>query len=201
MTVNNKPKIGAILLAAGGSTRLGRSKQLLKFEGEPLVKRATRILVESVYFPVVVVLGKGAEMVAAELEGLPVYTQINESWSEGMSSSIKSGLERILTIEPDLDALLISLCDQPKIPVEIMNRFVERYSETASPIIAAGYEGVCGVPALFAKEMFPQLSRLDGDKGARQLIRGCTATETIDLPEAAFDVDTAADAGRLGRQV
>lgn len=194
MTANERPKIGAILLAAGGSTRLGRSKQLLKFEGETLVRRAARILAESSYFPVVVVKGKDAERVDVELVGLPVYSVINDRWSEGMSSSIRTGLARLLEVSRDLDGVLITLCDQPKVTGEMLNRFAAKYTETTGPIVAAAYDGILGVPALFYREIFPDLLRLEGDKGARQLIRDFKGVEKVDLPEAGFDIDIPADA-------
>lgn len=182
-----------MLLAAGASTRLGKPKQLFELEGETLLRRAARTLAESVYFPVVVVLGSQAEAAAEETEGLPVYRIFNEEWRSGMSSSIRAGLARLLAIEPRLDGALITLCDQPRISVEMLNRFAARFAETNAPMIAAAYSNLIGVPALFSSRVFEALSNLDGDKGARQLIRGGEGVSTIDLPAAAFDIDSPAD--------
>lgn len=182
-----------MLLAAGGSTRLGRPKQLVKFEGETLLRRAARSLTDSVYFPVVVVLGAEVDASAAEIEGLPVYSVVNEHWQEGMSSSIRAGLAKLLETEPELDGALISLCDQPKISGGMLNRFAAGFSDTNSAMIAAAYAGTAGVPALFSRRLFDELSKLEGDKGARQLIRARGDVVTIDLPEAGVDIDTLAD--------
>lgn len=190
--------LGAMLLAAGGSSRLGRTKQLLKFEGETLLRRAARSLADSVYFPVVVVLGAENDSSLSEIDGLAVYNLINESWADGMSSSIRQGLERLFEIEPKLDGVLITLCDQPMISVEMLNRFAEKFSETNEAVIAASYDSILGVPALFSRNVFGELLSLTGDKGARQIIRDRKDVIGLDLPEAAIDIDTKIDAERFG---
>ena len=186
------------MLAAGGSSRLGRPKQLIRFAGETLLRRAARSLADSVYFPVVVVMGSESETASAEIEGLPVYTVVNEKWDEGMSSSLRTGLNLLLELEPDLDGVLIALCDQPMITTELLNRFAYEFSEPRGAVIAASYSGVSGVPALFSKDLFDELLRLRGEKGARQIIRDRDDVCTIDIPEAADDIDTQADAARFG---
>lgn len=198
MTANDKPMLGAMLLAAGGSSRLGRTKQLLKFEGETLLRRATRSLADSVYFPVVVVLGAENDSSLSEIDGLAVYNLINESWADGMSSSIRQGLERLFEIEPKLDGVLITLCDQPKISTEMLNRFADKFAETNTAVIAASYDRILGVPALFSRNVFGELLSLTGDKGARQIIRDRKDVIGLDLPEAAIDIDTKIDAERFG---
>lgn len=198
MTATNPPKLGAMLLAAGGSSRFGRPKQLVQFEGESLLRRSARSLAESVYFPVVVVLGAEADAVLNEISGLPVYSVVNDDWAQGMGLSIKVGLTKLLDLEPDLDAVLISLSDQPQITGEMLNPFAARFYETSSDVIASTYDGVQGVPALFSRKLFGELSLLQGDKGARHIIRNHYYIDTIDLPEAAIDIDTVDDAADLG---
>lgn len=194
MTASEKPKLGAILLAAGGSSRLGRSKQLLKFEGESLIRRAARSLADSVYYPVVIVLGAEYDRTLAEIEGAAVHHTLNKNWQEGMSSSIRAGLARSLEIGPNLDGVLIALCDQPRISSEMFNRFAARFSKTNADIVAAAYDGIVGVPALFSREIFDELRSLRADKGARQIIRDSNRVVEVELPEAAMDIDTPADA-------
>lgn len=193
MTGNERFKIGAMLLAAGGSLRLGQPKQLIKFEGRSLLRRAARSLAESVYFPVVAVLGAEADASVSELVGLPVYHVVNNEWRAGMSSSIRAGLGKLLEIEPDLDGVLIGLCDQPRVSTEMLDLFAARFSTSNAPVIASAYNDTAGVPALFSRELFDRLQNLEGDKGARELIRSRSDVLTIDLPAAAFDVDTPSD--------
>lgn len=186
-----------MLLAAGGSSRLGQPKQLVKFQGESLLRRAARALAGSVYFPVVVVLGAESDASASEIAGLPVYQASNSDWQSGMSSSIRTGLARLLEMEPAIDGVLIALCDQPHVSAEMLERFAERFSVSNAAAIAAAYDETIGVPALFSRELFGKLQTLRGDKGARELLRSRSDVLTIDLPSAAFDIDTDPDLQRL----
>ena len=184
-------------MAAGGSSRLGKPKQLLQFKGKSLLRHAAKSMVVSMCDPVVVVLGAESERSAAEVEGLQVVACINENWPSGMSSSIGVGLAKLIEIAPEIDAVLISLCDQPFVTSEILNRFCKKYAATDAAIIAAEYDGVTGVPALFSRELFGELSLLQGDKGARDVIRSREDIGTVHLPEAAFDIDIPEDVAKL----
>src|SRR5687767_4764025 len=106
MTANN---IGGILLAAGGSTRLGEPKQLIVYEGETLIRRAAETLLASCCSPAVVVVGSD-ERAVSELDGLDVHITRNEEWRSGMGSSLKLGLAQILEIESAVEAIVVMLC-------------------------------------------------------------------------------------------
>lgn len=193
MTGNKIPKIGGLLLAAGGSRRLGTAKQLLEFRGKTLLHRAVKALVETACDPVVVVLGAEIDRSKTEIEDLPVTVIVNDDWESGMSSSIRIGLEKLLLLEPDIDAVMIMLCDQPFVTAEKIGLFIEEFKRKNPAIMAAKYNEVLGVPALFSRTMFGELANLEGDKGARDLIRKTDSIIAIDLPEAAFDIDTRED--------
>ena len=120
------------------------------------------------------------------------------SWKTGMSSSIKVGLEELLRIDPDVDAVVITLCDQPFVNAGTIGLITDKFAETNKRMVAARYGGVTGVPALFSREMFDALSKLQGDKGARDLLRDPNASiETIEIDKAAIDIDTPDDVDRL----
>lgn len=194
MAGNKVLKIGGILLAAGGSSRLGQPKQFLELDGKTLLKRAAEAISHSICEPVVAVLGSESEKAELEIAGLPVQIIRNEEWRSGMSSSIRAGLNHLLDVDPDLNAVVITLCDQPFIDSATINRLVGKFTDTRTSIVAARYSGVAGVPAVFSKEMFEALSNLEGDKGARDLIRDPNASvETIEIQEAGVDVDTRED--------
>lgn len=193
MTENRAPKIGGLLLAAGGSRRMGEPKQLLEFQGKTLLRRAAESLVEAGFKPVVVILGAEVERSKAEVENLTVSFAVNDEWKGGMSSSIRVGLENLILLEPDIDAVMITLCDQPFVTAEKLDLFIEEFKRNKVAIIAAKYNEAFGVPALFSRAMFGELAKLEGDKGARDLIRQTDSIISIDLPEAAFDIDTRAD--------
>lgn len=193
MTANNPPKIGGILLAAGGSTRFGSPKQLAIYQGKSLIRRAAETLLNSGCDPNVAVLGAEIEGSAKQLEDLPIIICVNENWQSGMSSSIKAGLEHLLPLEPDLDAVLITLCDQPHVTFESLALLLAEFQSISIPIIAAKYNETIGVPAVFSRELFGQLLHLEGDKGARSLIRSRTDLDTIEIDAAAIDIDRLAD--------
>lgn len=197
MTENRNVKIGGLLLAAGGSSRLGQPKQLLRFNGKTLLRQAAEAMAASICDPIVVVLGAETARSAEEIETLTVAACFNENWKSGMSSSIKIGLAKLAEIAPEIDAVLISLCDQPYVTAEMLNRFGEKFAASCASVIAAKYNGIAGVPALFSRELFGELSRLEGDKGARDLIRSHSYIEIVDLPEAAYDIDTPDDESKL----
>lgn len=193
MTESSQPKIAGLLLAAGGSFRLGRPKQLVEFEGKTLIRRAAEALLGAGCSPVIVVLGAEIERSANDLKDLPLAVTENPHWEHGMSTSIRHGIDTLRMLEPSANAVLISTCDQPKVSGEDLRGFVERFSNEPTAIIAAEYDDLRGVPALFPAEMFETLRDLKGDKGARELIRGATGVIGISLPNASTDVDTNAD--------
>jgi molybdenum cofactor cytidylyltransferase len=123
-------KIGGILLAAGGSSRLGKPKQLLQFQGRSLIRIAADTLTNSLCRPIVVVLGAETDRSAYEVADLPVGVCANGEWQTGMGSSIRSGLQHLLGNEPDLDAVVIALCDQPLVPADIDSLITEFISST-----------------------------------------------------------------------
>ena len=198
MIENKMPNIGGIILAAGGSSRLGKPKQLLQFEGKTLLRRAADAMIASLCNPVVVVLGAESEKTAAAIAGLPVHVCFNDDWETGMGSSIRKGINEMLRVAPNISAVVIMLCDQPLITTENINELAAKFAATQNSIIASRYNGVSGVPALFSSEMFDALSQIEGDKGARDLIRERMASiETIEMREAAVDIDTPGDAELL----
>ncbi len=194
MTASNEPKVGAILLAAGGSSRLGRPKQLLNFQGKTLLRISAESLAETLCRPIIVVLGAEIERSTSELNGLPLNICENEKWQSGMSSSIKAGVSQILDIDSEIEAVVITLCDQPHVTSDDIARLISTFIDSRSPIVAARYNDTIGVPALFAREMFDKLTQLSGDKGARELIRNYPESVlTIPMENAAIDIDTPDD--------
>lgn len=194
MTGDDAPRVGGILLAAGGSSRMGRPKQLVEFEGDTLLRRTASSMAGSACRPQLVVLGADAELCRSELTGLKVGSCINDDWASGMSSSIKTGFSCVTEIDPLIDAIIILLCDQPYITTEIIDNFIAEYRRIRPLAIASEYNGVIGVPALFSRDMFDQIMKLKGDRGARELIIAAgEKVKRVSLPEAAFEVDSPSD--------
>lgn len=196
--MSSNPKIGALVLAAGASTRFGRPKQLAIFRGQPLVRHAIAGAVSAGCNPVVVVLGNHAAEVEAVLPGAACETIINAEWREGMASSIRGGLQHLVTREYDLDAILLLPCDQPLVEATALRNLMRLHRENPKPIVASAYAGTLGIPALFERSYFPALLELHGDRGAKDLIlSNPDDVESFALPAAAVDIDTAADYEKL----
>lgn len=191
-------KIGIIILAAGESKRLGQPKQILLFKDETLIRRAVKSATSSKAENVIAVLGANFEAIKAEIENLDCHIVFNESWKSGMSSSIKTGLEKLLEIAPDTSAVIISLCDQPLIESRHFNELVESFFQTHKSIVSAFYKNKFGVPALFSKELFSEILKFEGDRGARNLLNKVSENiKKIEMPEAVFDIDTPIDFDKL----
>ena len=168
-------------------------KQLLVYEGQTLIRRAVETALASVCRPVVVVLGANASAVGTELE-LPVIVTRNREWETGMGSSIRAGLEAALAADADVDAVVVMLCDQPFVTAELIDTLIERRRETGKTIVGTEYRGTRGVPALFARGLFVELSALSGHEGARQIIRNHPDdTAVVPFVGAAIDIDTPQD--------
>jgi molybdenum cofactor cytidylyltransferase len=177
----------AVILAAGASRRLGQPKQLVRWEGETLLRRAVRAA--QACAPVLVVLGCRAEDMAAELAGLPVTLVPNPEWEEGMAASIRHGV-RALPL--GAAGALFLVCDQPAVDEALVARLLEAQRAQPEAVITCGYAGTRGTPTLFPARCFPQLQELQGDRGARGLLQG-EAVVVVAFPEGAMDVDRPVD--------
>ena len=185
--------IGIILLAAGASARLGEPKQLLRFQGETLLRRSLKTAL-TVSNRVIVTLGSQIEILRKEIEDLPVVIVENKNWETGMSGSIKVSLKKFLDDADKVKAVIVMVCDQPFVNEKLLEKIITKFQETGSPIVACEYQNAIGVPALFHKNLFPELLALDAQTGAKQLIKKYHAlAAAISFPEGAFDVDTPAD--------
>ncbi len=183
--------IGLILLAAGASSRMGQPKQLLRYRGQSLIRHAIETARNTACSPILVVLGAYSEQIEPELSDLDVQIVNNPNWSHGISTSICVGIERLQDNWPNLDAAVLMLCDQPLISAHLINQFIEAYATEKWKIIAAKYQRTLGVPALFDQTLFPELTKLNGDFGAKSLIhQNIQITLGIDYPQGAVDLDT-----------
>lgn len=200
MSFTENPIIGVIILAAGGSSRMkGKPKQLLKFQGKTLLRRAAETALQAGFYKTAAVLGANHENFRQEIEDLPLEIAVNEDWESGISSSIKKGLAAFSKENPD--AVIFMLCDQPFVSAEVLRRLGDAFIETKKPKVASRYENTIGVPALFAREIYGELGNLKDDEGAKKvIIRNLEKTALVNVPEAAFDVDTEWDFEKLLNQ-
>lgn len=186
----------AIVLAAGGATRMGCAKQVLELGGAPLVRRAALAAIDAGCAPVLVVLGAHAARVAPALRDLGVELVVHREWARGLGSSIARGV--VALGRSDASAVLLTLADQPLVGAAALRRLLAARHAAGKPIAASRYAGTVGVPACFARSLFPSLRALDGTQGCKPLLRALAdETVLVECPEAALDVDTPADYARL----
>jgi len=190
--------IAAVVLAAGASTRLGQAKQLIRTGSESLLRRTVRLAAEARCAPVFVVLGYEAEQMRAELEGLSATAVINERWVEGMGSSLRCGIEALGATEARPAGVLLLVCDQPKITADHLLKLVAEQGGDETRIVASGYAGRAGVPAVFGWGFYPELLTVQGDRGAREVIlRHADQVRMLAWPEGELDVDRPGDLEKL----
>ena len=181
--------VALLLLAAGASTRMGRPKQLLPYQGRTLLRHAADTAVASGCAPIVLVTGALHEELVAEVSGLPIRAIHNAEWETGMASSIRAGLTAIATAQPV--AVLIMLTDQPLVTPELLQELIARQQQTQAPVVATAYGDTLGVPAVFAPALLPALLQLQGQQGAGRLIANLgTAVGRVPFPAGLLDVDT-----------
>jgi molybdenum cofactor cytidylyltransferase len=188
-------KLGAVLLAAGGSSRMGRPKQLLRIEGEALVTRMARRLIELEPGGVMVVIGSASQAVNDQLSGLPVQIVHNPRWEEGMAGSLAAGVKNLPV---EVEGVLIMLCDQWQVALADLQELVQAWATDISQITAACWhdEGqqVIGPPAIFPMALFKELTSLKGDRGARAVMEKYRErTAFVVMENARFDLDEPTD--------
>lgn len=189
-----------LLLAAGASTRMGRPKQLLRWQDKSLIRHAIETIQQAgAVEKIVVVVGANRQLILPEINDLEVEIVVNPDWAEGMGSTIRAGLQFVLDHSPKKWAAVgISLVDQPLVTSHHIRSLYQLWEHSNRPIAAASYNDILGVPAIFDQHFFPELLALDGAAGARKvLMRHRDEVAPMDLPEAKFDLDTPEDYDRL----
>ncbi len=179
--------IVAIVLAAGSASRMGRPKLLLPLEGRSLIRRSVEEALASAVDRVVVVTGASADLVESELAGLPVDLVFNPRHAEGMSTSLRAGIQ---SLGPDVTAAVVLLADQPLVDRSVVDGLLQLHRRSRSPIVRARYAGTPGNPVLWDRDWFPMLLEQRGDQGGRSILRDRTAeTAWLDVSDAGIGVD------------
>lgn len=185
--------VAILILAAGASTRMDGIKQLLPYNGTTLLGWAIEQAQNTVVSEVLCVLGSKSDQIRSVLASNRVSFIDNPNYAQGLSSSIRQGIKALAKH----DAIIIMLADQPHVLSEHLNLLCEQYHKRPKKIIASQYEDTLGVPALFPRKYFDSLCELQGDKGAKSLIK-YYKDQTIALRiSSLIDIDTPDDYQRL----
>jgi molybdenum cofactor cytidylyltransferase len=200
--VQRAPRVTAIVLAAGTSSRMGSNKLLADIGGKPMVRHTVAALQQASIDQIVVVTGRDSDHVIAALQGLPVICVHNPEFAHGLSTSLRRGLE---VVPEDSDAVLVCLGDMPLVDEAVANRLIAAFSPAEHRSICVPvHQGMRGNPVLWGKAHLPALMGVTGDRGGKALLQ-LRADEVVEveMPDRAVltDIDTpqALDDVRSGR--
>lgn len=192
MPSDDRP-FGVVVLAAGASTRLGRTKQLLTLDGRPLIRHVIDAAVAAGPAQVVVVVGHDADAVAAAIGDAPCEVVHNAAAAQGQATSLAAGLA---ALGPTIARAVIVLGDEPRIDPVV----IACVATGAGPIRRARYRDRAGHPIAFDRALWSRLKLLSGDEGARRVLRERPEQirEVHVDADAPLDLDTEEDAHALG---
>ena len=187
-------ELAIVLLAAGSSSRMGQSKQLLSVDGKPLLLKSVEAALGAGADKTIVVLGSDETAHRKIICDLHLEIIHNPDWGKGMGTSLKAGLNHALKIVPGLEAVMIVVCDQPLVTSQHLKMLIQKYRTAKKSIVASAYAGTLGVPALFGQSLFQKLLALEDGQGAKKiLLDHAESVVSVDFPDGAIDLDTPED--------
>jgi molybdenum cofactor cytidylyltransferase len=197
------PETAIIILAGGSSSRLGRPKQLLPFGSDTLIGHIVDVALQAATGRVTVVTGAHEALIKEALTNKAITMVHNKHWEEGMSSSIRTGIDALAGAESLPSNVILCVCDQPYVSPELFGQVIAAKGENSKGIIACAYADTIGVPVLFDSRYFYNLQNLQAAEGAKNLLfRYKEDVGTISFEEGALDIDTEEDYTQLlGGQV
>lgn len=195
------PLVSGVLLGAGEAKRWGTPspKQLLLWDSEPLIRVLAKRALQSSLSELTVVTGHMAEDIESVLSDLKLTIVVNRGYREGLSSSVKLGLSQV---NPSAHAAIFLPSDQPFLSSALLDQLILTYQQTAAPIVLPRYGERLGSPVLFDRSLFPELRRISGDEGGRQVLKlhqAATRFVSLDNEKPLLDIDTLADYDKLMR--
>lgn len=189
---------GIILLAAGTSSRLGKPKQLLKFNETTLLQNT---IIQAKRLPnsfLLVVTGAYKEAIDLEVATTDTQSVHNPDWQLGIASSIAIGLKKLQEVKPTIHTCIISVCDQPYISTAIFKDLIHKYNESGKGIVASEYANTVGTPVLFSDSYFNELLNLKGNEGAKKILQHYKEdVAAVPFEKGAIDIDTIDDYNKL----
>ena len=191
----NHPELSILIPAAGESVRLGQAKQLVEYNGTPLILNVINTANSIGPGEILVVTGANSEVVKKAVPRPPVHWIHNPDWSTGMGVSIARGAAEI---SPKSTGLMILLCDQWRIQERDLQTLVKSWQSDPNRIVCANADDINMPPVIFPSGCFKYLRALKGKQGARNLLKKHAELLTpVTLPNAAFDLDTPAQLRKL----
>jgi molybdenum cofactor cytidylyltransferase len=185
---------GAIILAAGASSRLGKSKQLLRIGGLTFLQQTISVAKDAGIDHIFVVLGANAEQHQESIKDRSVQVVRNNNWQAGMGSSIKLGLKSMLAANNKLESVILLVCDQPALTAVHLNLLRSTYEKSKKGIVASRYADTTGVPVLFSKTYYDSILKISDSEGAKAIFQQYPSdTAIVDFAGGEHDIDTLMD--------
>jgi molybdenum cofactor cytidylyltransferase len=173
-----------IILAAGSSSRFGQTKQLLHFNNKTLLQHVIDEAKASGAETIIVVTGANANDVSKEIK----------DWQKGMASSIVAGLKKAITLNNDIEKIIIAVGDQPFVSSSLFRQLYQTQNESVQHIVASSYADTIGTPALFTQKYFDALMGLQDEEGAKKILKANPEDiAVVDFPQGSIDIDTEKD--------
>jgi len=189
-------KTGIIILAAGSSSRMGEPKQLMLYKSKTLLQHIVGEAKNANLDPVICVTGYQSERIKDSLAGMDVAIVYNRQWPEGMGSGISVGVK--LVVLSDVDSVILAVSDQPYVSSDLFRTMVKWKNESGKGIVACTYAGTLGTPVLFTKDYFDRLLSLNGNQGAKNIVKlNLPDVCPVEFEKGGVDIDTKQDYEKL----
>jgi molybdenum cofactor cytidylyltransferase len=195
--VTGNSRIGAVILAAGVSSRMGEAKQLLRFGGNTLLEQVIENVRGSRVDEIVLVLGHEAKTIQERVGIKNLKVAVNEAYQQGMGTSLRTGLA---ALDSGIDGALIVLADQPFVRPATLDLLIREYERSRAQILIPMYKGFRGNPVLLDRSVFAEVMGLGGDIGCRAIfgdhLEGIVKVPVEDIG-ILLDLDSKADIERM----
>jgi molybdenum cofactor cytidylyltransferase len=189
-------KTGIIILAAGSSIRMGEPKQLMTYKNKTLLQHIIDEAKNASLDPVICVTGFQSGLIAESISGKAVSIVYNEDWPEGIGSGISTGIKQLLL--SDAESVILAVSDQPHVSSDLFKTMQELKDGSGKGIVAAAYAGTLGTPVLFGREYFGRLQSLNGNQGAKNIVKANLPDVCpVEFEPGSIDIDTKEDYEKL----
>jgi molybdenum cofactor cytidylyltransferase len=195
-------KTAILILAAGGSSRMGKPKLVEKIQDTSLIEKVLDAVSALNKSPRLIILGGYKEFYLPQVKNSGIDIIINDNWQEGISTSIKIGIENLIDKWNDqMDSVLILLADMALVNSKYLDRILKAARDSGKGIIASDFGPSLGPPVIFDRKYFPELQGLMGDRGAKSVILNHPEDiHRLDFPDGLVDIDTPDDLKQLNRR-
>jgi molybdenum cofactor cytidylyltransferase len=189
-------KTGIIILAAGSSTRMGEPKQLMMFKNKTFLQHIIDEAKDAELNPVICVTGFQSDLITNSISIMGALIVYNEHWSEGMGSGISTGIKQLL--HSDVDSVILAVSDQPYVSSDLFRTMAGWKEKSGKGIVACTYAGTLGTPVLFTKDYFDRLKSLNGNQGAKNIVKmNLPDVCPVEFEKGSVDIDTKQDYEKL----